>query len=185
MQPAPPFCQVASGSSGCSLRSQDRCATAEALPRTRDASQSGNRSYAGRDAHRLRALLPLTILSYTLMHLRARAELRAASLQAAPAADNGPQASEAREDPEAGIPAEDVTAVADTLIREFRSRKPAAWRKLIAYSKRWTHLAEPVFDRYASLGSRISSMFLIDRSGSGPQHMMPATHDDNVKAEHS
>ena len=90
------------------------------------------------------------------MLLCAPAELRAASLQAAPAADNGPQASESREDPEAGSAAEDVTAVADTLIREFRSRKPAAWRKLIGYSKRWGHLAEPVFDRYATVGSCVA-----------------------------
>ena len=43
--------------------------------------------------------------------------------------------------------------MADTLIREFRSRKPAAWRKLIGYSKRWSALAEPVFDRYPSVAS--------------------------------
>ena len=75
------------------------------------------------------------------------AELRAASLQAAPTADGAAHASEPREDPEAGSAAENVTAVADTLIREFRSRKPAAWRKLIGFSKRWTQLAESVFDR--------------------------------------
>jgi len=106
------------------------------------------------------------------MHLRARAELRAASLQAAPAADNGPQASESREDPETGSPAEDVTAVADTLIREFRSRKPAAWRKLIGYSKRWSHLAEPVFDRYASVGCIVTCMCWLPNC----EHCM--AHDD-------
>ena len=187
-QPATPFCKVASGSAcTCSIRSQDRCATPEALQRTQQCSLTGNcssRDHAGRDAHSFAHAAPLTMLCYSLMLSHVRAELRAASLQAAPAAANGPQAAEPRDDPETGSAAEDVTAVADTLIREFRSRKPAAWRKLIGYSKRWSHLAEPVFDRSASVGSSVTSMCPIVRSGNVPQHIMTATYCANIKREH-
>ena len=78
------------------------------------------------------------------------AELRAASLQAAAPADSAPHAAAPQADPAAGSAADNVTDVADTLIREFRSRKPAAWRKLIGFSKRWSDLAEPVFDRHVA-----------------------------------
>ena len=75
------------------------------------------------------------------------AELRAATLHAAPAASSAPSAVESRQDAESS--AEDVIVIADKLIGGFRSRKPAAWRKLIGFSKRWADLADPVFDRCA------------------------------------
>lgn len=37
--------------------------------------------------------------------------------------------------------------VSDKLIEVFLAKKPADWRKLIAYSKQWTMLAQGVFDR--------------------------------------
>lgn len=37
--------------------------------------------------------------------------------------------------------------VCDKLVDVFRSKEPADWRKLIAYSKQWPVLAQGVFDR--------------------------------------
>ena len=37
--------------------------------------------------------------------------------------------------------------VSDKLIEVFRSKKPAEWRKLIAYSRQWPVLARGVLDR--------------------------------------
>ena len=79
------------------------------------------------------------------------AELRAAALHAAATADSAPHALAAREEAEAASSPEDVMEIADRLIGEFRTRKPAAWRKLIGFSKRWTDLADPVFARCASI----------------------------------
>lgn len=38
--------------------------------------------------------------------------------------------------------------VSDKLIEVFRQKKPAEWRKLIAYSKQWPVLAQGVLDRW-------------------------------------
>ena len=37
--------------------------------------------------------------------------------------------------------------VSDKLIEVFRSKQPAEWRRLIAYSKQWPMLAQGVLDR--------------------------------------